>query len=165
MNNIKYVGVFDKEELFDQAVRNIKDLNIEIEEIYMPVPVHHSIKRIAGGSKMPVAAYHFGVGAIILVGAYLYYAAVLSWPLNFGGKPSNTFPSFTIVTIVLTIFTVTILSLFTFALRAKLYPGKKAIIYDERALDDKFIIVLSDKVPDAETILKQNGANEVIIKK
>jgi hypothetical protein len=165
MNNERYIGIFDDEELFDHAIRKIKDSNVEIEEVYMPVPVHHAIKSITGGSKMPVAAYFFGLFGMVSVLSFLYYAAVISWPLNFGGKPSNAFPSFIIITIVLTIFTVTILSLVMFSIRAKLYPGKKAVVYDERALDDKYVIVLnSEKVQDAENILRQNGATEVINK-
>jgi hypothetical protein len=165
MGTERYVGIFDNEELFDEAVHNIKDSNIEIEEIYMPVPVHHAVKNITGGSRMPIGAYFFGLIGMISVLSFLYYAAVISWPLNFGGKPTNAFPSFIVVTIVFTIFSVTILSLAMFSIRAKIYPGKKAIIYDERALDDKFVIVLNpDKVRDAENILKQNGASEVINK-
>jgi hypothetical protein len=166
MSNEKIIGIFNTEELFDEAVRKIKDSNIEIEEIYMPLPVHHAVKSIAGGSKMPVFAYHAGIASMIGILAFLYFAAVISWPLNFGGKPSNAFPSFIIVTLVGTIFSVTIFSLLVFTFRAKLYPGKKAVIYDDRALDDKFVIVLdSGKVEDAENILKQNGAEEVINKK
>ena len=165
MNNTSYIGVFDDEEIFDLAVQNLKDSKIKIEEIYMPLPVHRAVKNIAGGSRLPVAAYFFGLGGMILILGFLYYAAVISWPLNFGGKPSNAFPSFIIVTLVLTIFTVTILSLLAFSFSAKLYPGKKAVVFDERAMDDKFIIVLkSDKVPDAERILKENGAKEIINK-
>jgi hypothetical protein len=70
-----------------------------------------------------------------------------------------------VVTLVLTILSVTLLSLFAFSISAKLYPGKKTIILHERAMDDKFIIVLkAEKVPDAENKLKENGADEVIIK-
>jgi uncharacterized cupin superfamily protein len=48
---------------------------------------------------------------------------------------------------------------------AKLYPGKKTEIFHERAMDDKFIIVLnSQKVADGENVLKMRGANEVVIK-
>jgi hypothetical protein len=165
MSNTRYIGVFDSEELFEKAVQKLTDSKIKIEEIYAPVPVHHAVQSIAGRSKLPMIAYFLGLGAIISVLSFLYYAAVISWPLNFGGKPSNAFPSFIIITLVLTIFTVTILSLFAFSVSAKLYPGKRAIVHDERAMDDKFIIVLqSDKVPDAENVLKQNGANEVINK-
>jgi hypothetical protein len=165
MNNTSYIGVFDDEEVFDLAVQKLRDSNIKIEELYMPVPVHNAIRNLTGSSKLPLAAYFFGLGGMVLVLAFLYYTAVISWPLNFGGKPSNAFPSFIIVTLVLTIFTVTILSLFAFSCSAKLYPGKKANVIDERAMDDKFIIVLkSDLVPDAEKILKDNGAKEVINK-
>ena len=159
----RYIGVFDNEALFDKAVKKLTDSKVEIDEIYAPVPVHHAVKAVAGSSKLPIIAYFLGLGAIASILSFLYYAAVISWPLNIGGKPSNSFPSFIIVTLVLTILTVTLLSLFAFSVSARLYPGKKAIVIDERAMDDKFIIVLTaDKVPDAENILKQTGANEVI---
>jgi hypothetical protein len=165
MSSQKTIGIFDNEELFEKAVLNIKNSNVEIEELYMPVPVHHAVKSVAGSSNLPMIAYFLGIGAIISVLSFLYYSAVISWPLNIGGKPSNAFPSFIIVTLVLTILTVTILSLFAFSVSAKLFPGKKAVIYHGSAMDDKFIIVLeSAKVPDAENILKQNGANDVINK-
>lgn len=160
------IGVFDNEEIFESAVQKLKDSKVEIEELYMPVPVHHAVKNVTGSSNLPMIAYFLGLGAIISVLSFLYYTAVISWPLNIGGKPSNAFPSFIIVTLVLTILTVTILSLFAFSISARLYPGKRAIVYDERAMDDKFIIVLKlDKVPGAEDILRQYGANEVISKK
>ena len=165
MSAESYRGVFDNEKLFDQAVQSLKDSKIEIEEIYTPVPVHHAAKNVAGSSKLPTLAYFFGLSAMVVTLSFLYYAAVISWPLNFGGKPSNAFPSFIVVTLVLTILIVTVLSLFAFSVSAKLYPGKKAEIFHERAMDNKFIIVLkSDKVADAENILKQKGANEVINK-
>ncbi len=165
MNEAFYIGVYNKEDVFDMAVRNLKKSNIDIEELYMPVPVHHAVKNVAGHSKLPGLAYFFGLFAIVTVLSFLYYAAVISWPLNIGGKPSNAFPSFIIVTLVLTIFSVTFFTLMAFSISANLYPGKKAVVYDERALNDKFIIVLkSDKVPDAKKKLLENGANEVMLK-
>jgi hypothetical protein len=165
MDNERWIGVYINEELFDKAVQVLKDSNIEIEELYMPLPVHHAVRNVAGSSKLPAWAYFFGLGSIILVLSFLYYSAVISWPLNIGGKPSNSFPSFIIVTLVLTILMVTILSLLAFSISSRLYPGKKSTVMDERAMDDKFIIVLkSENVPDAENILRQNGANEVILK-
>lgn len=165
MNRTWYMGVYDTEELFDRAVQQLKDSQVRIEEIYAPVPVHHAVKNVAGSSKLPMLAYFLGITAVVSVLSFLYYAAVISWPLNFGGKPSNAFPSFIIITLVLTIFTVTILSLFAFSVSSKLFPGQKAEVFDERATDDKFIIVLNaEEVANAEHILKQNGANEVILK-
>jgi len=165
MNNAWYIGVFDTEERFDRAVEELTDAKIKIEEIYAPIPVHRAMRKLAGRSKLPTLAYFLGITAVVSVLSFLYYASVISWPLNFGGKPSNAFPSFIIITLVLTIFTVTILSLFAFSVSAKLFPGKKAVVFDERSMDDKFIIVLkSDSIDDAENVLKQKGANEVIFK-
>lgn len=165
MNSERYIGVFDNEEFFEKAVQTLKDAKIDIEELYMPVPVHHAIKNITGSSRLPVFAYILGWTAVISIFSFLYYTTVISWPLNIGGKPSAAYPSFVIVTLVLTILTVTIISLIVFTIKAKLYPGKPALVFDNRALDDKFLIVLTNqKTPDAGAILRQNGANEIIVK-
>lgn len=165
MNKIRYIGIFDTEEQFDEAVHRLKDSQMHIEEIYAPVPVHHAMRSIAGRSKLPLVAYLFGIGAILAVFSFLYYAAVIDWPLNIGGKPSNAFPSFLIVTLVLTILTVTILSLLAFSISAKMYPGRKTVVEDARALDNKFVIVLSPgHASNAEKVLREYGASEVIEK-
>jgi hypothetical protein len=136
---------------------------VEIEEIFMPIPVHHAVRNVAGSSRLPTLAYFLGITSIIVTIAFLYYTAVISWPLNFGGKPSNAFPSFIVVTLVITIFLVTILSLLAFSVSAKIYPGKKAEVMHEKATDDKFVIVLNaDRVSNAGDKLKQLGANEII---
>ena len=164
MSDVRFIGVFDNEEFFTKAVQELKDSKIDIEEIYAPIPVHHAVKNIAGTSHLPLLAYLFGLLAILGIFSFLYYAAVVSWPLTFGGKPSNAFPSFVIVTLVLTILTVTILSLFAFSVSARLYPGKKAITFSNQAMDNKFIIVFQPGRHDveAENILKENGVKEII---
>jgi hypothetical protein len=103
---------------------------------------------------------------VILLLSGMYYAAVIDWPLHFGGKPFNTFPSFIVVTIVATILTITLLTLFTFSVRAKIYPGKKAEIIDIRATDDKFIILLDQETmnvgkPEITELFQSYGASEV----
>jgi hypothetical protein len=71
---------------------------------------------------------------------------------------------------VLTIFIVTITSLATFSARAKLWPGKNHKIYDYRATDDKFVILI-DKADLKENeygqvnhILHQHGATGIMEK-
>ena len=98
------------------------------------------------------------------------YTSVIDWPVNYGGKPFNSFPSFIVITIVLTILTVTITSLFTFSVRSKLFPGQVPVIFDERATDDKFIIVLDSGMLGEETageagrIMSEAGATEILEK-
>ena len=112
----------------------------------------------------------FGLFAIITVLAFLYYTSVISWPIVYGGKPFNSFPSFIVVTIVLTIFTVTIASLATFSARSRLVPGRENTIFDHRATDDKFVIVVNTDILDntkseqIATLMKEQGAVEVLDK-
>jgi len=165
MNSSKrYIGLFDNEESFDKAVQSLRDSDIEIEDIYAPIPVHHAVKNVAGSSKLPTIAYFLGILSLVATLSFLYYTAVIDWPLNIGGKPSNAFPSFIVVTLVVTIFLVTILSLLAFSISSKLYPGKKTEIFHHKATDNKFVIVLNaTRVPEAEKELIQSGAREVIL--
>ncbi len=160
------VGVFDNEFDLVKAFEKVKHQGVEIDEVYTPYPIHEILQGMGKKTRITHAAFFYGLfGALSVLGG-MYYAAVISWPLNFGGKPFNTFPSFLVVTIVATILIVTLLTLFTFSARARIFPGKKAKIIDSRATDDKFVIVIKSDSPDfkfteIEKILKENGASEV----
>jgi len=167
MSSQHIIGVFDDEFKLVSAVEKIKEKNILIEEVYTPYPIHEVIRAMGTKSKMQIFAYFYGLFGALGTLAFLYWTSVISWPVNYGGKPFNSFPSFIVVTIILTIPIVTIGGLATFSGRAKLCPGKSHKIYDLRATDDKFIIVLNEAVvkaedlTSAENIMKENGAVEI----
>jgi uncharacterized membrane protein len=160
------IGVFDDEETLVAGVHAVKEKNIAIEEIYTPYPVMEAIEAMGKKSLFTVAAFLYGLFAVIAVLSFLYYTSVIDWPVNYGGKPTNSFPSFIIITLVLTIFTVTILTLFTFSWRARIWPGKKFRLPDPRSTDDKFVIVFDKQeagrpMQEIGSILKAHGATEV----
>ena len=161
------IGIFDDEFKLVRAVEGIRDKKILIEEVYTPYPVHEVIRAMGRRSRLQIVAYFYGLLGAIAVLAFLYWSSVINWPVNYGGKPFNSFPSFIIITIVLTIFIVTIGSLATFSGRARLWPGKSHKMYDAGATDDKFVIVLNENVTGtsalavAEQIMKKNGAIEI----
>ncbi|NJK96365.1 MAG: DUF3341 domain-containing protein [Bacteroidales bacterium] len=158
------VGVFENEDTLVDAIHKVKAKGIDIEEVYTPYPVFEVLDVVGKKSRIRTVAYFYGLFAALSLLAFLYYTSVISWPINYGGKPVNSFPSFIIITLVLTIFSVTVLSLFTFSVGAKLFPGQKAKIVDERATDDKFVLVVqSDKDYNNEVnaILKEAGALEI----
>ena len=149
------------------AFRSMKEKELEIEDVFTPYPVHEVLEKHGRKSKITLVGWFYGFFASLAVLAFLFYTAVLDWPLNYGGKPSNAFPSFMVVTIVLTIFSITILSLGTFSWRADLWPSHKKTIFHERATDDKFVILVSKEKVDpgkAESIFRENGASEIIEK-
>lgn len=166
MNKKYLVGVFNDEQTLIDAFQNALEKGVVIEEVYTPYPIHEILTGMKNKTNITTAAFFFGLFAVVMLIGGMYYAAVISWPLHFGGKPFNTFPSFIVVTIVATILTITILTLFTFSVRSKIYPGKKAEIIDIRATDDKFIILLDqDKMgmnkPEVTKLFQANGASEV----
>lgn len=139
------LGVFEDEEKLVSAFDKIKERGIIPVEVYTPYPVHEILHGMGNKTRITHAAFFYGLFAAIGILSFLTYAATISWPLNYGGKPFNSFPSFIVVTIVATILSVTLLTLFTFSLRAKVFPGKVPEIYHERATDDRFVMVIDKK--------------------
>jgi hypothetical protein len=145
MNKDYILGVFKDEESLVSAFDKVKEKGILPLEVYTPYPVHEILEGMGNKTRITHAAFFYGVFAAVGILGFLTYAASFSWPLNYGGKPFNSFPSFIVVTIVATILSITILTLFTFSARAKLFPGKVPEIYNERATDDRFVMVIDKK--------------------
>jgi hypothetical protein len=170
MNRTYKIGVYVEEEKFLSSIRMLQEQKVTIFDVFTPYPVHEVFHLLKRKSKLPTAAYFFGLFAIIATLGFLYYTSVIDWPVVYGGKPFNSFPSFIVVTIVITIFTVTILSLAAFSARSKLFPGRDNTIFDNRATDNKFVIVVTfdeaDKVLSeiAGKVMLEQGAEEVFDK-
>ena len=139
------LGVFENEESLISAFEKVKEKGVLPVEVYTPYPVHEILEGMGNKTRITTAAFFYGLFAAIGILAFLTWAASFSWPLNYGGKPFNAFPSFIVVTIVATILSITILTLFTFSARAKIFPGKVPEIFHERATDDRFVMVIDKK--------------------
>lgn len=165
MNKTTIIGVFSEEDQLVSALDALKEKKVIVEEVYTPYPVHHVFESLDRKTSFTWWAFAYGLLAVIGVLSFLYYTAVIDWPLNFGGKPTNAFPSFIIITIILTILSITILSLFTFSVMARIYPGKPARMPDIRATDDKFIVVIGHNAQAepglVNTLLQEHGSSEV----
>lgn len=167
MDSAYLLGIFDREEAMLSAFRKMKEQEIEIEDVFTPYPIHEVLKNHGRKSRITVVGWFYGFFASVGILAFLIYTAVINWPLNYGGKPSNAFPSFMVITIVLTIFSITVLSLFTFSWRANLWPSNEKPIYHREATDDKFVILINKEKADAAraaSVLRETGAIEVIEK-
>jgi hypothetical protein len=164
------IGIFDDEGKFLSSIRSLQEQKLQILDVFTPYPVHEVFHLLKRKSRLPTAAYFFGLFGIVATLGFLYYTSVIDWPLIYGGKPFNSFPSFIVVTIVVTILTVTLASLALFSARSKLFPGRDNTIFDLRATDDKFVIVVDTNFPDksvagiAGNLMKEQGAIEVIDK-
>jgi hypothetical protein len=167
MNKAFKIGVFEEEGKFISSIKSLQGKEFVIYDVFTPYPIHEVFHLLKRRSRLPTAAYFFGLFAIISVLAFLYFTSVFNWPIDYGGKPFNSFPSFIVVTIILTIFTVTIASLGAFSARSKLFPGRENTVFDDRATDDKFVIVVNtDSFDDSKSgqlvsLMQEEGAVEV----
>ncbi len=161
------VAVYDDEDTLIEGLRSINNKSIKVKEVYTPYPVHEVFEILKMRSKFTWAAFLYGFLGAAGVLAFLYYTAVIDWPLNYGGKPFNTFPSFIIITLIFTILIVTIMSLLTFSVRAQIFPWKTERIIDIRATDDKFVVLIDKRLnpendmAEIEALLRSTRATEV----
>jgi hypothetical protein len=94
------------------------------------------------------------------------FMLVIDWPMNIGGKPFFSGPSFVPISFELTILLTALGMVFTFFYVSRLAPGIKADIPDLRVTDDIFILAMESSgnaAKDSEIagILTSHGALEI----
>lgn len=166
MSNIKYIlGHFDDPEVLMNGIDKLQKSNIKIDDVFTPFPIHGienklGIKR----SRLPIAAFLFGITGTITAFTMVYYMLVHDWPMNIGGKPAFAFPDFIPVMFELTVLFCAYGMVFTFFYANHLFPGRAPRVMDLRATDDRFIIAIDAKKNDITTVdsvLKEAGAVEI----
>ena len=166
------IGIFEDEKGLISALKKIRDKNIYITEVFTPYPVHEVFRIMKRKTKMQIATFLFAAFGLVLSYGFIYWTSVISYPLIYGGKPYHAIPSFIIICFVTTICVAILLSVITFFVRSRLYPGKTPVIIDERITDNAFVIMInieketsSEDITMINSLLMQNGAVEVIEKK
>ncbi|MCD4681767.1 MAG: DUF3341 domain-containing protein [Bacteroidales bacterium] len=164
MTNKKIFGVFDDEDNLVSTIRTIRDKGIKISDVVSPYPIHEVFDELKLKTKIPVAAFFYGIFGLLATFGFLYWTSVINYPLVFGGKPQNTL-SFVIVIFIMVINITIVLTIVTFFLREKKGPGAKPSIEYPGITDDKYLIVI-DVVSDTDVnsvneLLKSGGAIEV----
>jgi hypothetical protein len=163
------IGVFDSDWKMVDAIVKLQEKKIPVSEAYTPFPAHGVMKLLGKESRLPYFSVVAGAGTIILVFAFLYYTAVIDYPIIYGGKPYFAFPSFVIIIYLLTILFTFILTVIAFQMRTGLFPDKRNEDPVPGMSDNKFVITLGrDEGMDdqmkatASSILKETGAIDII---
>ena len=148
MKAIVYGHFTDELDLLD-AVKALKNKGIRIADVRTPFPVHGLDTALKyPRSHLPKVAFAAGLvgGALGLL--FQIWVFTKGWPLNFGGKPNLSIPSFVPVTFELVILFAASAMGIAFLLRSNLGPGKIPNILDEEVTNDHFQIILSAKNND-----------------
>ncbi len=164
MNNSAIYGVFDNEDKLLDAVRSICDKDIKITDVVSPYPIEELFHLLKLKTRIPAAAFLYGVFGMLATFGFLYWTSVINYPLVFGGKPQNTL-SFVIVIFIMVIFITVLATIITFFLREKKGPGAVAKYDLPGMTDDKYFIIIEKTgnvdANEVNSLLKAGGAIEI----
>lgn len=149
------------------AVHSARDAELRIHDAYAPYPIHDldhamGIRR----SRLPLVTLVAGAAALSIALSFQFYAAVLDWNLNVGGKPDNSSLAFVPICFELTVLIGGLATFAALLLRARLYPGKRERLVAEGVTNDTIALVLrtgDDRVDinRARQLLEISGASEI----
>ncbi|MDX1752880.1 MAG: DUF3341 domain-containing protein [Salinimicrobium sediminis] len=162
-------ALYTDDDLLLQAVRQVREARYSIKEIYTPFPVHGLDKAMGlAPTRLAITSFIYGIIGLIVATAMMNFIMIQDWPMDIGGKPSFSFiqnmPAFVPIMFELTVFFAAHLMVFTFFMRSKLWPFKKAENPDVRTTDDHFLMEVTlgnHDVKELTDFLFNTGASEI----
>lgn len=162
------LGVYEDEDVLLDAVKHVRSTGVKIHEVYSPYPVH-GLEHELGyqRSRLPIAAFLFGLLGTTLALTMQYYMMKFDWPMIIGGKDFAAFPDFIPVSFEMTVLLAAFGMVGVFMVSSNLKPWAQPRIFDERITDDKHVMAIDianntamneEKIKE---ILKSSGATEV----
>jgi hypothetical protein len=166
MKSTYIIGVYDSDDQLVETIKKLKEENISIRDVHTPFPVHDVLKLLGKESRLPNFAFIAGIFAIIGTFSFLYWSTVISYPINYGGKPVFSFPSYVVLIYLLTILITFLSTVAVFQVLTGLYPGKNEALLHDRSTDDKFVIAVEkgENTEHVQSLFREKGAVEVFEK-
>jgi hypothetical protein len=161
------VAIFADADSLLRAVPLLRRECFCIRDVFSPFPIHGLDEAMQlRRTRLPLVTLLVGLCGLALAVALQVYTNVIDWPMNVGGKPDNSALAFVPISFELTVLLGGLGTVGAFFLRARLYPGKRALLPAAGVTDDRFALVVRrpDGDPDvrrAWRLLEQCGAVEV----
>ena len=138
-----FIAAFECERDIMGATRAAREAGYVIDDIYTPYAVHGLDKamglRPSRLSWICLAFAVLGAGGAI---GFQYWASMVDWPINIGGKPWNSLPAFIPITFEMAVLLGGLGVVAALLWRCRLFPGKKPSVPDIRVTDNLFVLVL-----------------------
>ena len=165
--NRRLTGVFADEQHILAVTGAAREHGFEIIDVYTPYPVH-GIERAMGlrASRLTFVCFALALTGAGLKLGFQTWASAISWPVDIGGKPLNSFPAFIPVTFEAAILCGALGTVAVLFLRSGLFPWKKPHLPAAGITDDRFVLSIRQTDPDlppelARQLLLDHGAIEV----
>lgn len=162
-------ALYNDDDLLLQAIKQVRDEDYSISEVYTPFPVHGLDKALGlAPTRIAITSFMYGLLGLAFACWMMNFMMIQDWPQNIGGKPSFSFvenmPSFIVIMFEMTVFFSGHLMVITFYLRSKLWPFSKAENPDPRTTDDHFLVEVEVANHDTDKLTKflyDTGASEI----
>jgi hypothetical protein len=139
--NRTFLGTFEREEDLLQAAAKARQEGWLVVDLYSPYPVHGAAQALGlSRSRLPRAAFVFGLLGLALAFAFQFWASAWDWPINVGNRPWNSLPAFVPVAFEMMVLFAGIGVVLTLLLVCRLYPGKGATPLSSGVTDDRFVL-------------------------
>ena len=160
------VATYSDAESLMRAVQALREDSFRIYDVYAPYPVH-DLDHVLGlrRTRLPLVTLVAGASALLLAVCFQFYAAVLDWPLNVGGKPDNSSLAFVPICFEATVLMGGLTTFAALLFRARLFPGKTERLPANGLTDDKFALVLRKRSDNfdqvkATDLMEATGAEQ-----
>ena len=163
-------AMYNDDDVLLHAVKEVREANHHIEEVYTPFPVH-GLEKAMGlkDTRIAITAFMYGCVGFCFAVWMMNYMMIEQWPQDIGGKPSFSFfynmPAFVPIMFELSVFFAAHLMVITFYMRSKLWPFKKAENPDPRTTDDMFVMEVTVNGDEKELLafIEKTGTVEIKI--
>jgi hypothetical protein len=160
------VGSFDDENVLFPAVKRVRSAGYKIHDVYTPFPVH-GLDEAMGlrQTSIHTAGFIYGITGTTTALTGMGWIFGSDWLMNIGGKPHFPLPAFIPITFELTVLFSAVGMVYTFCWLCQIAPMVKKHVFNPRATDDKFVMVIEctehTRPEEAKAFLATTGAAEV----
>jgi ActD protein len=139
------LGIFENESGLLGATRESSEQGLKIVDAYTPYAVH-GLDRAMGlrPSRLPWVCFAAAMTGAALKLWFEFWASMVDWPIDIGGKPWNSLPAFVPVTFEVMVLSAGLATVFVFLVIARLRPAKRPALPCRGITDNRFVLVLEE---------------------
>lgn len=145
MSDRLFLATFGRMDDVRDATHAVRESGYSVVDVYAPHAIH-GIDEAMGLRPSRLTWVCFVCGALGVLGMFCFeqWTAAISWPIDVGGKPWNSWPSDVPVAFEALVFMAAFGSVAAFLAVCRLFPGKRVRPVDPAVSDDRFVLVLAE---------------------